>query len=417
MTDDHAPGGAVGSTALGKAVDLSGPTEAAEQPQSADGSGGLIRKLRVFAVYVGAALGPLGGGVVAPMLPQMSKSLNASMSSTTLLVTAYFVPFALVQLVSGTAGERWGRRRTVLGAYVVYLVASLLGALAPNIGLLLVVRAVMGTANAFISPLLLSGLADMVSPRRLSRSVGLLASCQAAGQSLSPLLGGVAAAVNWRWAFVGVAVAAGVLALAPPPGGARPGAQAPRLRPLVNGRMGLLAVAAFVSYFGAAGLPFLVSLHAEEHLGVRPDLTGVALLGFGLTGLLLGTSWGALSDRFGGRVVGGIGAALGAVLVALTGSTHSLLTLVLCWTGAGVCYSMLNVALQNLTVREVPSNRGGALSAVSAFRFGGAAVAPIVLLPLYNAMPSVSFVVGGGSLLLATVSLAALRAPRTGVRS
>jgi MFS family permease len=350
----------------------------------------------------------LGGGVVAPMLPQMAHALNAPMSATMLSVTAYFVPFALVQLVSGTVGERWGRRRTVLGAYLVYLVAALLGAVAPNIALLLAVRAVMGTANAFISPLLLSGLADMVPPHRLSRSVGLLASCQAAGQSLSPLLGGVAAAANWRWAFVGVAVAAGLLALAPPPGGARPGARAPRLRPLVNTRMGLLSVAAFVSYFGAAGLPFLVSLHAEEHLGIRPDLTGVALLGFGLTGLLLGTTWGSLSDRFGGRRCGGIAAALGAVLVALTGSTHSLPTLVLCWTGAGVAYSMLNVSLQNLTVREVPSNRGGALSAVSAFRFGGAALAPIALLPLYRAAPSLSFVVGGGSLLLASAGLAAL---------
>ncbi|MFI0905791.1 MFS transporter [Streptomyces sioyaensis] len=414
MSDDHAPRGAGGNTALGKSGDPPGLTQSSARAQARAGSSGPTGKLRVFAVYAGAALGPLGGGVVAPMLPQIAGSLDASTSATTLSVTAYFVPFALVQLVSGTVGERWGRRRTVLVAYLVYLIASLLGAVAPNIALLLVVRAVMGTANAFISPMLLSGLADMVPPQRLSRAVGLLASCQAAGQSLSPLLGGVAAAANWRWAFVGVAAAAGLLALAPPPGGARPGAQAPRLRPLVNVRMGLLSVAAFVSYFGAAGLPFLVSLHAEEHLGIRPDLTGVALLGFGLTGLLLGASWGSLGDRFGARRCGAIAAALGAVLVALTGSTHSLPTLVLCWTGAGIAYSGLNVCLQNLTVREVPDNRGGALSAVSAFRFGGAAMAPIALLPLYHTAPALSFVIGGGSLLLATAGLAALRSPRTG---
>lgn len=402
--EDHAPHCAV-------AVNAPEPTEPVAPAHARAGNSGPAGKLRVFAVYAGAALGPLGGGVVAPMLPQIADSLHASTSATTLSVTAYFVPFALVQLVSGTAGERWGRRRTVLVAYLVYLIASLLGALAPNIALLLLVRAVMGTANAFISPLLLSGLADMVPPRRLSRAVGLLASCQAAGQSLAPLLGGVAATANWRWAFVGVAAAAGLLALAPPPGGTRPGAQAPRLSTLVNPRMGLLSVAAFVSYFGAAGLPFLVSLHAEEHLGIRPDLTGVALLGFGLTGLLLGASWGSLSDRFGARRCGGIAAALTAVLVALTGSTHSLPTLVLCWTGAGVAYSMLNVCLQNLTVREVPSNRGGALSAVSAFRFGGAAVAPVALLPLYHAAPPVAFITGGGSLLLASAGLAALRSP------
>ncbi|MFI9720008.1 hypothetical protein ACIHFE_10170 [Streptomyces sp. NPDC052396] len=112
------------------------------------------------------------------------------------------------------------------------------------------------------------------------------------------------------------------------------------------------------------------------------------------------------------RRCGGIAAGLGAVLVALTGSTDSLPALVVCWTGAGIAYSMLNVSLQNLTVREVPSNRGGALSAVSAFRFGGAAVVPLALLPLYHAAPRLSFVVAGGSLLLATAGLAALRPVR-----
>ncbi|WP_225729287.1 MULTISPECIES: MFS transporter [unclassified Nocardia] len=370
-----------------------------------------VAGIRIFAVYAGAALGPLGGGVVAPMLPQIAGSFHASTDTTALTMTAYFIPFAAVQLISGTVGERWGRRRTVLAAYLIYLIAAVAGAAAPNMVALLATRTIMGTANAFISPLLLSGLADMVPTARLSRAVGLLASCQAAGQSVAPLLGGIAAATNWRWAFVGVAVAAGALALAPPPGAPRPGARAPRLRPLVNRRMGKLSAAAFVSYFGAAGLPFLVALYAGEHLRVRPAVIGVALLGFGVAGLLLGASWGALGDRFGARRCGAIAAVCSAVLVIATGSTTTLLELVICWTAAGVAYSMLNVSLQNLTVREVPDNRGGALSAVSAFRFGGAAVAPVALLPLYHVAPELAFLVSGGSLLVATVSLALLRPP------
>ena len=366
-------------------------------------------RLRVTAIYLGAILGPLGGGVVSPMLPRIGQSLSVSSSTAALAMTVYLVPFAAVQLISGTLGERWGRRNTVLVAYLVYLVAAVGAALAPNIGIFLLARAILGTANAFTSPLLLAGLADVVPSHRLGRSVGLFASCQAAGQSFAPLVGGLAAAVSWRWAFIVVAGITGLLALAPPPGGPRPGAQAPRWRPLVNTRMALLSTAAFVSYLGAAALPFLVALYAQEHLHLRPDVTGLTLLGFGVAGMLLGAVWGSLMDRYSARWCGAIAAALTGVAVASVGLAQSAITLAMIWTGAGVVASLLNVALQHLTVRAVPDNRGGALSAVSAFRFAGGALAPLLVLPFYQLHAWLSFMVAGATLLVATAALLLLR--------
>jgi len=350
-------------------------------------------------VYIGAALGPLGGGVVAPVLPQIGESLGVSAHSAALSLTVYLVPFAVLQLVSGTLGERWGRRNTVLAAYLLYLIASLGCALAPDLTVLLVMRGLQGLANAFTSPLLLAGLADMVPSSRLSRSVGLVASCQAAGQSFAPLIGGFAAVVSWRWAFGAVAVASAVLALAPPPGAARPGAESPRWRPLLSTRMGLLSAAAMASYLGATSLAFLVALYAEDHLRLPPELTGLALLGF----------WGGLLDRLGARWCGAVASVVTAGFVACVGLIHAPWLLALCWTAAGAGASMLTVALQNLTLRAVPGNRGGALSAVSAFRFTGSALAPVAWLPLYYAHPVAAFVAAGASVLVAAVALLALR--------
>lgn len=366
------------------------------------------RRVRIAAVYIGAALGPLGGGVVAPVLPQIGESLGVSAHSAALSLTVYLVPFAVLQLVSGTLGERWGRRNTVLAAYLLYLIASLGCALAPDLTVLLVMRGLQGLANAFTSPLLLAGLADMVPSSRLSRSVGLVASCQAAGQSFAPLIGGFAALVSWRWAFGAVAVASALLALAPPPGAARPGAESPRWRPLLSTRMGLLSAAALASYLGATSLAFLVALYAEDHLRLRPELTGLALLGFGLAGLL-GAVWGRLLDRLGARWCGAVASVVTAGFVACVGLIHAPWLLALCWTAAGAGASMLTVALQNLTLRAVPGNRGGALSAVSAFRFTGSALAPVAWLPLYYAHPMAAFVAAGASVLVAAVALLALR--------
>jgi len=368
-------------------------------------------RVRVAAVYVGAALGPLGGGVVAPMLNQIGHTLGVSAHTVALSVTVYFVPFAAVQLVSGTLGERWGRRNTVRVAYLVYLVASLTCGLAPNITVFLAARGLQGVANAFTSPLLLAGLADMVPREKLSRSVGISASCQAAGMSFAPLIGGIAAVTSWRWAYLAVSAAAGALALAPPPGRRRPGATAPRWRPLLTAQIALLSVAALVSYMAAGSLPFLVALYAQDHLRLRPDLTGLALLGFGLAGMLLGAVWGGVVDRTSARWCGAIAALVTGGLVAAVGLTGSVSALTVAWTAAGAGSSMLTVALQNLTVRAVPANRSGALSVVSAFRFSGSALAPLAWLPLYQVNPSLAFAVAGSSLLVAATALLALPAP------
>jgi len=398
-------------SACGPAAGSAPPAASAAAPTSVR-----RRRLRVALVYTGGLLGPLGGGIVSPMLLRIGASLHASAGAVAASLTAYFVPFAAAQLVSGTLGERWGRRRTVRVAYLGYAAGAVACALAPNLPLFLAMRAVLGTANAFTSPLLLAGLADMLPPQRLSRSVGVYASCQAAGQSFAPLVGGLAATTSWRLGFAAVAVTAGLLALAPPPGEPRPGAAGPRWRPLAGAHMAWLSLAAFASYVGAAALPFLVALYAEKQLHQDSGVTGAILLGFGLAGLALGALWGTATDRFGARRCGAAAAVLTAGAVASVGTTGSTVALALCWTAAGVGASMLTVALQNLTVRAVPGNRGGALSAVSAFRFSGAAVAPLIWLPLYYRSPGLSFAAAASTVLLVAVAMPFVRLPGAGGR-
>ena len=74
-------------------------------------------------------------------------------------ITAYLVPFAALQLVSGTIGERLGITRTVRIAYVAYAALSVLAAFAPSIEVFIGARALQGAANAFLTPLLLAALA------------------------------------------------------------------------------------------------------------------------------------------------------------------------------------------------------------------------------------------------------------------
>src|SRR3954471_4560994 len=179
-----------------------------------------MRARGTLPFFVGGFLGPFGGGVVAVLVPQLRDAFDATTAGVAAAIPAYLIPFAALQLVSGTVGERLGRRRVVRTRYLAYAVLSSLAALVPNLAGFLVVRALQGAANAFLTPLLLAGLADEVPPRQIGRAVGTFAAVQTAAVALAPLGGGALGAIDWRLAFVTQAVVAAVLSLLPPDNGA-----------------------------------------------------------------------------------------------------------------------------------------------------------------------------------------------------
>ena len=137
-------------------------------------------------LYIGGFLGPFGGGVVAVLVPQLRDAFDATTAGVAATIPAYLVPFAVLQLVSGTIGERLGRRRVVRTAYIVYAVLSLLAALAPNLGVFLGLRALQGRRTRSSRRCCSPGLADEVPPRQIGRAVGTFAAVQTAAVALAP---------------------------------------------------------------------------------------------------------------------------------------------------------------------------------------------------------------------------------------
>src|SRR5262245_44028656 len=183
--------------------------------------------------------------MVAVLVPQLRDAFDATTGQVAAAIPAYLVPFAALQLVSGTVGERLGRRRVVRTGYIFYVGFSIMAGLAPGIGVFLVARALQGAANAFLTPLLLAGLAEEVPPRQIGRAVGTFAAVQTAAVALAPLCGGVLGAVDWRLAFFVPALVAVGLAFLPPADAKRREGEVPRLRAVMTRRVGLLSGAAF----------------------------------------------------------------------------------------------------------------------------------------------------------------------------
>jgi MFS family permease len=393
-------------------------------------------RLAVAGLYSGGFLGPFGGGVVSAMLPELGATFGVGVTEASASLTAFLLPFGLVMLVSGGLGERWGVRRTVVLAYLAYFLASLLCVVAAGYGLFpafLTGRALQGLANSFFMPLLLSGIAAITPPERLGRALGLYGSLNAAGQTSAPLVGGLAAEVDWRWAFVGVAVVALALAVLGVPAGAeRPGPEAGTGREADPGpeagtgrragsdagaagrarearrsrawsplaiRAGVVAAAGWGSL---GGLGYLVALRMQDVFELGAGLRGLLLTGFGLAGVVTARLVGGAIDRIGARRCVLAGGVAGGVLMFGVGASPSLPLLAALWAGAGVASQFVLVGLNTLVLTNTPADRrGGAVSIVQALRFLGGGAAPTVVTPVYAMAPLAGFVLPATALVAA----------------
>lgn len=355
-------------------------------------------RLARAGLYAGGFLGPFGGAVTSSILPEIGDSFHRSAGAASATLTFYLVPFACLMLFSGTLAQRWGPQRTVRTAYIVYAVASAICAAAWTFEVLLASRALQGAANAFVTPILLAALAATTPRNQLGRTLGLFASMQAAGQTSAPLVGGLAAEVDWRWAFVVSALVATALAIikvpetAPEPKSSLRSAFVPStLRP---------ALVAFVGWGCLGGLSFLVAFRLDDTFGLGAGERGILLTGFGIVGFLTARHIGKAIDRFGATTTAVMATTVGAGLVAAVGTTPTAALAVIAWALTGAASQGLLVSVNALVLQSEDANRGGSVSVVQSLRFMGAAVAPLAFVPLYQAHPVAGFLVPAGLLII-----------------
>ncbi|BCJ36731.1 MFS transporter [Actinocatenispora thailandica] len=159
----------------------------------------------------------LDSTVVTVALPQIRTALHFSPASIAWVMDAYSLAFGGLLLLGGRIGDLYGRRRLFVAGIALFTLASLVGGLSANAGMLLAARVVQGVAAALAAP---SALALIVTnfdgPARV-RAIALYSSVAGAGGSVGLLLGGMLTAwVSWRWVlFINVPIGIALVVLAP----------------------------------------------------------------------------------------------------------------------------------------------------------------------------------------------------------
>jgi DHA1 family bicyclomycin/chloramphenicol resistance-like MFS transporter len=149
-----------------------------------------------------SGVGPLTTDMYLPSLPDIARLLGASTAEAQLTISAYLVGFAVGQILYGPLSDRHGRKPVLLGALMLYCVASLACALAPSIELLITARAFQALGGCGGIVLARAIVRDLYSGDRAGRELSLIGAVMALAPVFAPIIGGVLqTAFGWRSTF------------------------------------------------------------------------------------------------------------------------------------------------------------------------------------------------------------------------
>ncbi|MES2262936.1 MAG: MFS transporter [Pseudomonadota bacterium] len=211
---------------------------------TANAAGGA--SLTLLTLAVGFVMAMIDVTAVNTALSDIARDLAVPLSGLVWVVDGYTLTFAALLLAGGALGDRFGAKQAYLGGLTVFLLGSVLCALAPGGGALTGARLLQGAGAALFLPSSLSLLTHAFDDDRVrARMVGTWSAMVATASALGPLVGGMLVhAYGWRAVFwvnvpvglLGIALAYTLIPAVP--------AQ-PRPWSLFSHGLGVVALAAF----------------------------------------------------------------------------------------------------------------------------------------------------------------------------
>jgi len=335
----------------------------------------------VLTLGLAGLLSAADNWIVAPVLPAIAGSFAVTAVQAGVIITAYMIPYGLMQPVYGFLADRWGKR-LVLRWIVVGLALGTLGcALSPTLPILCGWRFLTGFFAAGIIAVSLALIGDSLPPEQRQRYVGHFMGMVFLGQGISVGLGGlISQYANWRVTFAVLAAGATLmlwLLQTLPSGNPAPGSGARRSflaetltvcrTPLGRVIFPLALAAGFLligiySYLG-------VFLHIAGHLNYLE--VGLVLMFFGLACLTAGAVVGRLAHRLSARTIitiGGLLAVIAALFLYMSPDWR------LVWTATillGFGYIFIQSTLATLAFDVAADNKGLPSALIGVGLFGG----------------------------------------------
>lgn len=312
--------------------------------------------------------------MVAPLIPRFARVFGVSAEMVGLMVPAYLIPYGFTTLVYGPLSDRVGRRAVILGSLSAFILLTGVTAAAQSAFSLILLRLLTGLVASGVVPMALALMGDLFPYHERGWALGWLFGAMAGGMAFGSTTGAVLEPfIGWRSLFLGVAVlsVAVLVALLPYQSllSTRSSGSVPLTITQLLASFGELLRSgrgartyAYVLFNGIfhSGTYTWLGLYFAQRYGLNEVGIGLALLGYGVPGFLLGPTIGRLADRWGRRWLIPVGIAIGGMSAAALAPDIPLLAAVLLVTTLSLGYDMTQPLLAGI-VTDLSPKRGLAM--------------------------------------------------------
>ncbi|OQP41107.1 MFS transporter [Niastella yeongjuensis] len=332
------------------------------------------------------------GFMVAPLLPNLAGYFQATVRHTSFIEPAYLMGYGAFTLMYPPLSERFGRYKLILFCMSVFVVLTVITGFVQTIDQMIILRFFTGIGCAGVSPTTLGWIGNKIPYERRGQALGIFFGLMAGGTALGSSAGALLASVTgWQNLFFGVA-GMGVIVMSliitnrehyidkklasASNHTTRRGAISMQILSEKRARKTYAFVlfnAMFHSgVFAWAGVLFYNRYHLDEK-GI-----GLALLGYGIPGLILGPWMGKLADRYGRNKVIPIGIIIGSLTVIVLS-----LPIIPLWAACilvvtlSLSFDLTHPSLAAVT-STFPNKRGEATGLFAFFLFTGYGVGSLV---------------------------------------
>ena len=269
--------------------------------------------------------------IMSVAIRPLSVDLGVTTSAAQWVSTAFLLTTSVVIPITGFLLQRYSTRQVFIAAMSLFSLGTLVAALAPVFGVLVLGRVIQASGTAIMMPLLITTLMTLVPPERRGRTMGNVSIVISVAPAIGPTISGlVLQSLSWRWLFWIV-----------------------------------LPIALIMLVVGARWM-----INVTEPRASRIDVLSIVLSAFGFGGLVYGLS------QIGAGAEGGSGSGNLGMIVALAVGAVALTAFIL----RQIALARSDRALLDLrTFRQVNFTVSIAIMAVTTMALFGS----IILLPIY----------------------------------
>jgi predicted MFS family arabinose efflux permease len=370
-----------------------------------------------FLVFVQAFM-------VAPLIPRLAEVFQTKVMWIGLAVPAYLLPHGTATLVWGPLSDRFGRRTVILISLLLFIAFTVGTASASNIAGFLAWRVATGIGAAGIVPISLTLIGDVVPFRLRGRALGWLFGSIAGGTATGATVGALMEPViGWQRLFLAVAALSALLVIVAVVMRALPRLPrllTPPLSAIVRGYTALLSFSrgrhtysyVLINAVVQSGVYTWLGVYLHRRFALGEAGIGLALLGYGVPGLIFGPIIGRLADRYGRARIIPLGVALTGVSALLLAAPLPLIAVQAAIVALSLGFDLTQPLLAGI-VTDLRGNRAQAVGLMAFTLFTGFGLGSLLFqIALMRGFATALILFGCAALSAAAIAIPLFRAER-----